>query len=80
MRPVKKRQKTKREPDYKSMLKARLHYHTTEGSGIPVKPNNTRGPRPSWRSAFDVLTNRGVVTTRRDILLLPLYLKIPLFQ
>ncbi len=28
---------------------------------------------------FDVLTNRGVVTTRRDILLLPSYIKIPLF-
>ena len=51
--------------------KAHLRYYATEGREIPVWLHNTRGPRPSWRSAFDVLTNRSVVTTRRDILLLP---------
>ena len=61
------------------MLKARLHYYAIVGREIPFQLHNTRGPRPSWRSAFDVLTNRSVVTTRRDILLLLLNCKFLTF-
>ena len=57
----------------------RLRYYVPVGREIPVQLHNTRGPRPSWRSAFDVLTNRSVVTTRRDILLLLPNSKFPTF-
>ena len=50
------------------------------GREIPEKPNNTRGPRPSWRSAvFMYPTIWDVVTTRRDILLLLLFSKFLTF-
>jgi len=29
-----------------------LHYYAIVGREIPFQLHNTRGPRPSWRSAF----------------------------